>query len=354
LVFAAFLEMFTIGKFQSKLRPGINALVVGGALSSMMAAAFGWLLAENEGISGTVLDQHQQIGIITSIICLFLLLFLFQTGIKNQLDKIKLYRGILFTTTVGVIITGHLGASLTHGEDFLSEALPWNYDDSKSLPLDIDLAAYASFDGGLTSEAELRLIGEVRTILAHNCYKCHSGAKIEGDLRLDSKEFVFKGGESGQVILPGNPQKSELIRRINLPQHHKDVMPSKGDPLSKEEISLLTLWIEKGAPWPEGADQPKIYRVAELAPRLPELPQPSNGLDNPIDLLVNEYFLDNQLQWPKPIDDKIFLRRIFLDIIGLLPSPEELETFLQIQGQIKEPLWFKAFWREMTIMPCTG
>jgi uncharacterized membrane protein len=342
LVFAAFLELFTIGKFQSKLRPGINALVVGGALSSMMAAVFGWLLAENEGISGTVLDQHQQIGIITSIICLFLLLFLFQTSIKNQLNKIKLYRGILFTTTIGVIIAGHLGASLTHGEDYLIEVLPWNYDDSQSLLLDIDMAAYESFDEGLTSEAQLRLIGEVRTILAHNCYKCHSGAKIEGELRLDSKEFVFKGGESGEVILPGNPQKSELIRRINLPKNHKDVMPSKGNPLNKEEISLLTLWIEKGAPWPEGADQTKIYRVAEMAPRLPELPQPSNGLDNPIDLLVNEYFLDNQLQWPKPIDDKIFLRRIFLDIVGLLPSPEELEAFASDQRPDKRAIMVQS------------
>ena len=338
LLFAAFLELFTIGNFQSKLRPGINVLVLGGTVFSFLAALFGWLLAENEGISGTLLDQHRQIGIITSIICLVLLLFLFQVGFKNRFQKIKLYRGILFTTAIGIIITGHLGASLTHGEDFLSSALPWNHDDSQSMRQEFDLAGYESLSGDLSTEAELKLIGEVRSIIAHNCYKCHSGAKIEGDLRLDSREFVFKGGESGQVILPGNPQKSELIRRINLPKNHKDVMPSKGSPLSKQEISLLTLWIEKGAPWPDGAAQPSIYRVAELAPRRPELPKPSNGLNNPIDLLVNEYFLQNNLNWPKSVDDKTFLKRIFLDVVGLLPSPELLEAFSTDQQPEKRAL----------------
>ena len=338
LLFAAFLELFTIGKFQSKLRPGINVLVLGGIISSFLAALFGWFLAENEGISGTLLDQHRQIGIITSIICLVLLLFLFQVGFKNRFQKIKLYRGILFTTAIGIIITGHLGASLTHGEDFLSSALPWNHDDSQSMRQEFDLAGYESISGELSTEAELKLIGEVRSIIAHNCYKCHSGAKIEGDLRLDSREFVFKGGESGQVILPGNPQKSELIRRINLPKNHKDVMPSKGIPLSKQEISLLTLWIEKGAPWPDGAAQPSIYRVAELAPRRPELPKPSNGLNNPIDLWVNEYFLQNNLNWPKSVDDKTFLKRIFLDVVGLLPSPELLEAFSTDQQPEKRAL----------------
>jgi hypothetical protein len=57
----------------------------------------------------------------------------------------------------------------------------------------------------------MQLIGEVRTVLAHNCYKCHSGAKTEGELRLDEREFVFQGGESGAIISPGNPDESELF-----------------------------------------------------------------------------------------------------------------------------------------------
>jgi len=82
-------------------------------------------------------------------------------------------------------------------------------------------------------------------VLAHNCYKCHSSSKIEGELRLDEKEYIFKGGENGPVISPGNPSQSELVRRVSLSKNHKDVMSSKGKLFSKEESALLTLWIGK-------------------------------------------------------------------------------------------------------------
>lgn len=326
LVFAAILELFTIGKYQSKLRPGINAILLGGIFSAIIAAFFGWQLAENENITGDLLDQHQRSGFITATIGLVLLWFLSQIEIKKRTKNIKFFRATLFVTTLGVILTGHLGASLTHGEDFLSNTLPWNNNASYQ-PSQFDLAHYQSEGAILSSDAELKLLGEVRTILAHNCYKCHSGAKIEGDLRLDNKEHVFKGGESGAVILARNPQQSELIRRIKLPKNHKDVMPAKGSILSKEEIALLTLWVEKGAPWPDNATQPSIYKVADLAPRRPPLPKSDNGITNPVDLFVDDYFQEKNIHWPQSIDDKTFLRRVYLDLIGLLPSPEDLEAF---------------------------
>lgn len=217
LVFAAILELFTIGKYHSKLRPGINAILLGGIFSAIIAAFFGWQLAENENITGDLLDQHQRSGFITATIGLVLLWFLSQIEIKKRTKNIKFFRATLFVTTLGVILTGHLGASLTHGEDFLSNTLPWNNNASYQ-PSQFDLAHYQSEGAILSSDAELKLLGEVRTILAHNCYKCHSGAKIEGDLRLDNKEHVFKGGESGAVVVAGVPQQSELIRRIKLPK----------------------------------------------------------------------------------------------------------------------------------------
>ncbi|MFD2202629.1 DUF1549 domain-containing protein [Shivajiella indica] len=341
LVFAALLEIFTIGNYQSKLRPGINALILGGAISSLIAAVLGWQLAINDKITGELLEKHQLLGFISAAFSLVFLWIWNQVENKKRLDQIRLYRAALFITTISISITGHLGASLTHGEDYLTSTLPWNDSNPTYNPIEFNIASYESTGGVLSPEAELKLVGEVRMILAHNCYKCHSGAKIEGDLRLDSKELVFKGGESGPVILPGNPQKSELIRRINLPKNHKDVMPSKGNPLSKEEISLLNFWIEKGAPWPDGAAQPSIYRVAELAPRKPKLPKVSNGLNNPVDLWVNDYFTQKNLTWPTGIDDRTFLRRIYLDVIGLLPSPEELENFSNDTRPDKREIWIR-------------
>ncbi|MCL6259580.1 PSD1 and planctomycete cytochrome C domain-containing protein [Aquiflexum sp. TKW24L] len=340
LLFGALLELFTIDKFQSKLRPGINLMVMAGAASVLIAAVFGLLLANNEAVEGDLFDIHRWLGIGSAIFSVAVLYFLNQVGKKNQTAKIKAYRTVLFIAAFGVGISGHFGASLTHGEDFLTETFPWNnsntYDSGS-----FDLAAYESGASGLSPEKEMQLIGEVRTVLAHNCYKCHSGAKTEGELRLDEREFVFQGGESGAVISPGNPDESELFRRISLPKNHKDAMPSKGKHLSKEEIDLIGFWIAKGAPWPDGAEQKSVYRVAELASRKPALPPATAGLENPVDLWVNTYFEENDLTWQAPVDDRTYLRRIYLDVVGLVPSPEELASFTKDSNPDKRAVWLR-------------
>ena len=326
LIFAGLLELFTLKKFNSKFRPGIRILALAGAVSAILSALFGWLLADSEGISGETLDLHQQIGFITAGLSLILLYFLRKTDHSLDTSTIKIYRTFLFVSGIGIGAAGHFGASLTHGEDFLTEVLPWGHEEASDAPpsLSVNLA---SFESEISPEKEIQLVTNVRSVLAHNCYKCHSGAKIEGELRLDEKEFVFAGGENGAVIVPGNPAESELIRRVSLSKNHKDVMPSKGKLLSKEEIQLLSLWVEKGAPWPDGVAQQSVYRVAALAPRKPDLPLSKPGLEHPVDRLVDQYFQQNQLTWGKPVDDRTFLRRVYLDVIGLLPTPEELAAF---------------------------
>ena len=325
LIFACFIELFTLKNFNSKFRPTIQLLTLVGSLSTLIAALFGWLHASSEGISGETFDLHQQIGFITSGLVVFLLYFLGKTSQQSLPLTRKIYRILLFASGLGIGIAGHLGASLTHGEGFLTKAIPpWEEEWEAPESITLDLSSFAA---DLSVEKEIQLVTNVRSVLAHNCYKCHSGAKIEGELRLDEKEYVFVGGENGQILVPGNPGESELIRRISLAKNHKEVMPSKGKLLKAEEIQLLTLWIEKGAPWPEGVAQQSVYRVAALAPRKPELPPIKPGLEHPIDRLVNDYFQKNQLSFGNPVDDRTFLRRIYLDIIGLLPTPKELDAF---------------------------
>jgi uncharacterized membrane protein/mono/diheme cytochrome c family protein len=332
LIVAMVMEIFTIGKFRHSLRPGIRFLVLAGSVAAIFSALMGWFLAENENITGSTLDYHRILGLVTAGLCIFLLFFLRKIDKSRSAIHIKSYRLLLFLSGIGVGVAGHFGASLTHGEDYLTEVLPQQADQEAPQSLTVDLATFAS---ELSSEKEIQLVTNVRSILAHNCYKCHSSAKIEGELRLDEKEFVFAGGENGKVIIPGNTEESELIRRISLPKNHKDVMPSKGKLLSSEEIQLLRLWVEKGAPWPDGVAQQSVYRVAALAPRKPDLPPAKPGLENPIDRWVDDYFQQNQLSWSEPIDDRTFLRRVNLDIIGLLPTPEELAAFEQDQNPDK-------------------
>ena len=167
----------------------------------------------------------------------------------------------------------------------------------------------------------------VRTILAHNCYSCHNATKTKGGLRLDKKEFIFKGGEDGPILVPGNPEKSDMIRRVKLPFGHDDAMPTKGKRLSKEDIAMLEYWIQQGAPWPSGPEK-SLYRVAALEPRMPALPKAAAGLNQPIDLFVNDYFKKNKISWQKSVDDKTYIRRVYLDVTGLLPSPESINAFV--------------------------
>jgi uncharacterized membrane protein/mono/diheme cytochrome c family protein len=323
ILFAAFLEIRTLGYFHQPLRHGIRNLVNFGVITALISAIFGLLLASNEGTTGSDLDLHKFSGLGSATLGL-LVIFLLGKAERNPRPKtIKTYRTTLFILAIAIGVTGHYGAALTHGENYLFEIFQ---DEDSDQPESLTISL-ANFKTDLSKEQEIQLVTNVRSVFAHNCYKCHSGSKTEGELRLDEKEFVFAGGENGPVFKPGDPKNSELIRRISLSKKHKDVMPGKGKLLRKEEIELLSLWIQKGAPWPDEANQKSVYRVAALAPRKPDLPAPQPGLENPIDRWVNQYFQENKLSWGKPLDDRTFYRRVHLDLIGLLPNPEDLVAF---------------------------
>jgi hypothetical protein len=101
---------------------------------------------------------------------------------------------------------------------------------------------------------------QIRPLLENHCFECHGPEKTKGKLRLDQKDFVFK--RDHPVISPGNAEKSDLYRLITLPKGHDDIMPPKGEPLSKAETDLIRDWINQGAEWP---DQPP--QVASPAPQ---------------------------------------------------------------------------------------
>ena len=94
------------------------------------------------------------------------------------------------------------------------------------------------------------------------------------------------------------------------------------------EIALLKFWIKQGAPWPEGPEK-SLYRVAALEPRMPALPEAVENLTNPIDRFVNAYFEKNNIEWSDPVDDRTYIRRVYLDVIGLLPPPDSIDDFVK-------------------------
>uniref|UniRef100_UPI0039834482 DUF1549 domain-containing protein n=1 Tax=Daejeonella sp. TaxID=2805397 RepID=UPI0039834482 len=340
LVFAAILELFTLKKFGSALRPGINLLIAAGVISAIFSAVFGFLLSLS-GDYGEDLSLHQWIGIGTAFLGAVSWLLLNRILKKNQLNLVTPYRSILFLSALGVSLAGHFGASLAHGNDYLSSTLPWSADYTAAESDNFELTSFKNDSSKLTIKQEIELNVQVKAIFAHNCYKCHGDEKVKGELRLDRKNMVFKGGENGPVVIPGNARESEIFRRITLPSNHKDHMPSKGKKLSENDIAIINFWIQKGAPWPDGPDKENVFKVAALSPRNPPLPPVSGHITNPIDRWTNQYFIKNKTSWPNLIDDRTYLRRIFLDIIGLLPSPQEIEAFTKDSRPDKRSLWIK-------------
>ncbi|SFC10073.1 DUF1549 domain-containing protein [Spirosoma endophyticum] len=320
LCIALFLEVISWFRKSTELRAGINAMLWIGAISSVVAAVFGLMLVNQEDYEGKGVAIHQWSGLATMLLAIL-------TIIALRSGQVMLYRSLLVLTVVGVSVAGHFGALLTHGEDYLTSVLPVG--GKPNAPgLSGSNFAFASMgsNGQLTTKQIQDLTVEVRSILAHNCYSCHSATKTKGDLRLDQKALVMKGGKHGFILKAGHPEASEIIRRIRLPADDKEAMPTKGNRLTEKEIGLLSFWIKAGAPWPGGAEK-SIYRVAALEPRLPVLPAATVDITNPIDRLVNVYFHKNKIEWKSVVDDRTYMRRVYLDIIGLLPTPTQMQAF---------------------------
>ena len=319
LTVALVLELVVWRRKSMDLRAGIAALVWIGAIGSVIAAILGLLLVNQEEYGGNIVTVHQWSGLATMALAV-------GAAFALRAKRTDLYRGLLTVTVLGVSVAGHYGALLTHGDDYLSSVLPFGKESGAPAP-NTSTFAFASNNQALNAQQVSELNVEVRSILAHNCYSCHGADKVKGGLRLDKKELIFKGGEDGVVLVAGHPEQSDLIRRIKLPAGHEEAMPTKGKHLSQHDIDLLEYWVKQGAPWPSGAEK-SIYRVAALEPRMPVLPDSAAGLANPIDRLVNGYFQKRKIAWKNVVDDRTYQRRVYLDVVGLLPSPEKVKAFV--------------------------
>lgn len=320
LLVALVLECIDWKRKSSGLRDAVSILTWIGAWSAASSVVFGLMLSNAEQSEGSTFEIHRLAGFVTfglSVLAAFAL------RSKNR----RIYRSLLFVTVFGVSLAGHYGAMITHGDDYLTSVLPSTTEPEQEQSNEDPADFVLTNNGALNPQQVQDLNVEVRTILAHNCYSCHGEAKTKGDLRLDSKEAIMKGGENGVVVVPNHPDKSEIIRRITLPKGDKEAMPTKGKRLTEREVKVLKFWIEKGAQWPDGK-QKSIYRVAALEPRTPELPPASGEIVQPVDRLVNAYFQKNKISWKPAIDDRLYIRRVYLDIIGLLPPPEKVEAFV--------------------------
>jgi uncharacterized membrane protein/mono/diheme cytochrome c family protein len=346
ILFAAFLEVMIMFKKHAAYRQAIQLSLLIGLIAGIFSAVSGLMLSAEGDHASSLLLRHQWVAM--GVLCLTGFAWFKHAGLlQNPIKKdILSFRILLFANVLLLLLATYFGASLTHGTSYWSteastkttKTLLKNKTTSlaqepepalepdPALVLDNEQLFTNSETSSLEQQADLQL--QVRTILAHSCYDCHGPEKVKGDLRLDHIDLIMKGGESGPVVVPGNANASELYKRISLPEGHEDIMPSKGKKLTEQEIRVIALWINTGAAWPDNQQVKKAFRNAALAPRNPALPLDAAAYGNPIDKWTNSYLKAKKLSWPSQTDDRTFIRRVYLDLIGLLPTPKEMDVFL--------------------------
>ena len=183
---------------------------------------------------------------------------------------------------------------------------------------------------------------KVRPILAARCLDCHGPKKEESGFRLDSRQAALDGGDSGErAVVPGEPDRSLLVKAIN---HTGDIHMPPDNKLPPEQIEILTDWIQQGLPWPasdqaslaqqSAADRAPDHRATHWAyqpianPTLPPIRTPHAALRNPIDAFVLARLEAANLTPSPPADRRTLIRRASFDLIGLPPTPEDVEAFL--------------------------
>ena len=130
-----------------------------------------------------------------------------------------------------------------------------------------------------------------------------------------------------EAVVPGKSGESELIERV-MSDDPDFRMPSEGKRLTADEVARLKAWIDQGAPWETGFTFKRSVYAAPLKLRRPKLPPARDGREHPVDRIVDAYFVAHRVTPPGPLSDPAFARRLFLDVIGLLPPPGELEAFV--------------------------
>jgi mono/diheme cytochrome c family protein len=168
---------------------------------------------------------------------------------------------------------------------------------------------------------------DIQPIFEASCVQCHARGKNKGGFSVETRGDFMIGGENGAPAVAGKSGESLLVELVS-GLDPETVMPKKGKKLTRDQVALVRAWVDQGMAWPESITffkhEPANLKAKELA----AIPVPAKaGLDNPLDRIVDTYFAKNKIAWGQPVDDRTYARRVWLDTVGLLPPPDELQAF---------------------------
>ena len=230
LLIAIFFYWLSRKEKYALLQPATGIALFWGMISAVLSCITGYLLSQSGEYDAQLAERHQWLGISVAVVSLLVYLFhLWENNFEKWLVPVLLML---------IIVTGHLGGSLTHGSDYLTKSFSSDKNNNTAIKRkQIDDIQQAVVYKDL-----------IKPILEARCYGCHGPNKQKGKLRLDEPDHILKGGEDGKIIIAGKPGESDLIERILLSKDDDDHMPPKEKPqLSKQDIDLLHWWVSSGA-----------------------------------------------------------------------------------------------------------
>jgi len=263
LLLAGLFQLLTLKPKYTSMHTATNIALFWGMISAIVSCISGYLLSQSGDYDDELVSTHKWFGIATASISLIAYLF---NRWENEFAK-----WVILLMIPLIIVTGHLGGSLTHGSDYLTKGF------SKESVVEKEIKPIADVQEA-NAYADI-----IQPIFESKCYGCHNKSKKKGKLRLDEPEFILKGGEDGEVIKAGNPEESDMMRRLLLPRNEEDHMPPKEKPQLKDnEIELIHWWIATGASFDKKTkdlEQPEKIKPVLLALQkevkkvLPDVPQ---------------------------------------------------------------------------------
>jgi len=227
-----------------------NLLLIG-ALFAAVTVIMGLFLSREEGYSGQLLLWHKWTGV-----GIFFIASLIYWVRNSTWYNALIAKSGAILTVAGLILTGHYGASLTHGDNFIFEPIS-SQQKMAAVPL----------------EKAVLFNAVIKPVLEQKCVSCHNPDKLKGELVLTNPESIRKGGKSGKFYVAGNPEMSLLLQRVHLSPDDKKHMPPKGKAqLTADEIQLLTLWVKENSGFTKKVtdlpinDPLRLLAIARLTP----------------------------------------------------------------------------------------
>ncbi|MFN8349781.1 MAG: c-type cytochrome domain-containing protein [Spirosomataceae bacterium] len=350
LILAVLLEIGRLtGKIEVK-ESTVSFVLFWSAVGATLSCTVGYLLSLGGGYEAELLEKHKWQGIWVAVAAWVAWI----AKAESFMDKIPfaslLYFPSLVVGGIYILLAGHNGGSLTHGEGYLTQETPepfrgWLGMESKAEKGSEEIKPIADINKAMVFQEV------VNPILKARCVQCHNANKSKGDLRMDEIELLKKGGENGPIFVAGKGEESEMIKRCLLPLESEDHMPPKGKTqLTEGQVAILSWWIDQGAPFDKKVAELKtteaIKPVLAALGTLQNTPLSGGGRPESPILSLKVAPAD-----PKAIDA---LKKIGILVMPIANQSNLLEvnainvsTFSDAQVSLLEPLKEQIIWLKL-------